>query len=288
LTGSSALFLERGLRETLAGRFELIRARHWNYQEANEAFGLDLKNYIEFGCYPGSVPLMGDISRWAAYIRDSIVESVIGRDLLMIHPVENPALLRQVFGLATAMPSATISLQKFVLQLQQVGSIATVQNYLNLLSQAFLVTPVEKNAMNVIRTKKSSPKIIIHDNALIRAFERPINSTLTSERLGHYFENIVGARFIEAGWNVFYWKDRDSEVDFVVHGPANERWAIEVKTNKIHPSALDGLRKFTKAHPNYESYLISLVGQTVSGIKSLSAEAILSEQMNPSQPKILA
>jgi predicted AAA+ superfamily ATPase len=276
LTGSSALLLEKGLSETLAGRFELIRATHWSYAEARDAFGLDLRKYIEFGCYPGSMHLLHDVTRWSSYIRDSIVESVIGRDLLMLHPVNNPALLRQVFGLAAGMPASLISLQKMMGQLQHKGSVPTIQNYLTLLGQAFLVTGVNKFSANVIREKKSSPKLIIHDNGLARAFARPVEALLTPEVFGYYFENVVGARLIEAGWDVFYWKHGKSEVDFVVHGPGGERLAIEVKSGATTESELAGLKVFCGENKDYEPILISLVDQKIAGIGSKSAEWVLS------------
>jgi len=51
------------------------------------------------------VPLLPDVDRWGAYVRDSIAEPVIGRDLLLLHPVEQPALLRRLFGLALTLPA---------------------------------------------------------------------------------------------------------------------------------------------------------------------------------------
>ena len=144
VAGSSALLVEKGLTETLAGRFELIRAEHWNYQEARHVFGQSVAEFIEFGCYPGAAPLLADISRWGAYVRDAIVEPALGRDLLQLHPVGSPALLRQVFGAAVALPAQVLSLAKLQGTLQERGSLPTLQHYLRLLAQAFLVTGVGK------------------------------------------------------------------------------------------------------------------------------------------------
>ena len=276
LTGSSALLMEKGLAETLAGRFELIQADHWSFQEAKDIFSLDLQKYIEFGCYPGAIRFLRDTERWGSYIRDSIVEPALGRDLLQLHPVENPALLRQVFAVALDMPAQIISLQKLQGQLQSKGAIATIQNYLNLLSKGFLVSSIEKYSASVVRGKKSSPKLIIHDNGLMRAFERPIGKLLSPDRLGRYFENIVGARFIEAGWKTYYWKDRDKEVDYVVVGPNNEKWAIEVKSAQCSTEKFKGLEAFCRSHPEFEPRILSLVDQKVKGIPSLSTDRILS------------
>lgn len=276
LTGSSTLLLEKGLKETLAGRYELIRVEHWNFSEAKEVFQLSLNEFIEFGCYPGSVQFLKNIDRWGHYVRDSIVEPAIGRDLLLVHPVENPALLRQIYGIAVSVPAQVISLQKIFGQLQGRGTVPTVKNYLHLLGQAFLVSSLEKFHTQPVRSKSSSPKLIIHDNALVRAFERDIESPISKQTFGHYFENAIGARFVESGWDTFYWKERNLEVDFVVVGPKNEKLAIEVKTSEIDEGELKGLKEFTKRNPSFEPCLISLTNQTFKGIRNLNPEKILS------------
>ncbi len=275
VAGSSALLVEKGLTETLAGRFELIRAEHWNYQEAQSVFGQSVAEFIEFGCYPGAVPLLADISRWGAYVRDAIVEPALGRDLLQLHPVASPALLRQVFGAAVALPAQVLSLPKLQGNLQERGSLPTLQHYLRLLAHAFLVTGVEKYSASLFRSRKSSPKLIMHDNALLRAFERPITAPLKAERLGRYFENAIGARFLEAGWETFYWRHRHHEVDFVVIGPLNQRYAVEVKTSPTDLRELGGVFEFCKIHPDFEPRLVSLHDQKIPGVETLAVADVL-------------
>lgn len=280
LTGSSTLQVEKGLRETLAGRFELIRAEHWNLSEAARILNLTSDQFIEFGAYPGAVPLLKDVSRWASFIRDSIVEPAIGRDLMQLHPVENPALMRQVFGVAVSQPAQLVSLQKIQGSLQARGTVPTIGNYMRLLSEAFLVTGVQKYSQAQLRTKKSIPKLIVHDNSLCRAFEKPVGSKISKEKFGRYFENAIGARFIEAGWDVYYWKNRNAEVDYVVLGPENQKWAIEVKSSEISRSDLTGLFEFCKQNPEFEPHIISYIDQKIAGISSLDYRESLSLRRN--------
>jgi uncharacterized protein len=286
VTGSSALLVEQGLRESLAGRFELIRAEHWNVSEAQYVFGLALKQFVEFGCYPGSLRfLCGEdtrepfappaIERWSAYIRDAIVEPAIGRDLLQLRPVEQPALLRQLFGVAISLPAQVVTMPKLHGALQGQGTLPTLKTYLHLLQDAFLVTGVEKYSASPFRARQSSPKLIVHDNALIRAFERPVTAPLSPARFGHYFENAIGARFIEAGWDTFYWNDREKEVDFIVLGPNGEKWAVEVKTATVEEWELKSLHAFCRLYPEFEPCLVSLPGQHLASIKNLTPENLL-------------
>jgi len=276
VTGSSALLVERGLKETLSGRFELIRAEHWNLDEASKTFGLSLDEFIEFGCYPGAVPFREDIARWGAYIRDSIVEPAIGRDILQLRPVEHPALLRQVFGVACSLPAQVVSLQKIQGSLEGKGNIATIAGYLDLLHQGFLITALQKYSGSAVRIRQSSPKFVVHDNGLIRAFERPIEPRLEGDRIGRYLENAVGARLIEAGWEVYYWKHRNLEVDYVALGPGGEKWAIEVKSSQPTDRDLVGLRQFVEDHPAFEPVLVSPKNCTIANLKHVTIEKILS------------
>ena len=276
ITGSSSLLVEKGLKETLAGRFELIRVEHWSYSEAASVFNLSLRQFIEFGCYPGSIQFLEDRTRWGAFVRDAIVEPAIGRDLLQLYPIENPALIRQIFGAAVSLPAQLISIQKLQGTLQEKGAVPTISHYLSLLAEAFLVTGVQKYSPAQFRARKSIPKLIIHDNALCRAFERPVAEDIDANRFGRYLENSVGARFIEAGWDTYYWKHRDFEVDFVVIGPENQKWAIEVKAGKTSLVELRGLFEFCKEHTEFEPRLISFVDQAIDGVCSLDLRKILS------------
>lgn len=180
-----------------------------------------------------------------------------------------------MFLLCTQLPAQIVSINKLLGKLQDRGAIATIQHYINLLNAAFLVSSVQKFSESGFRTKSSSPKIIVHDNALLKAFERPINKRLENPKLGQYFENAIGARLIEAGWDTYYWKDRDFEVDFVVHGPQGEKWAIEVKSGQIDASELNGLKVFCKRHIGYQPCLVSLVGQKIEGIQELAPTLML-------------
>ena len=68
LLGSSRLLLKKGLTESLAGRYELIRMPHWSLQEMRDAFGVTQDEYIYFGGYPGPAHMIKDERRWRKYI----------------------------------------------------------------------------------------------------------------------------------------------------------------------------------------------------------------------------
>lgn len=115
-TGSPALHLAAGSRESLAGRFERITLTHWSAASIAEVFKVDRAKaadlVVRMGSYPGAFPLHEDVPRWSAYVRDAILEPAIGRDILALAAVRRPALLRQVFGVAASSPAQVVSLKK--------------------------------------------------------------------------------------------------------------------------------------------------------------------------------
>ena len=62
--GSSRMLIEKGLTESLAGRFELIRLTHWSFSEMRDCFGWSLSQYIYYGGYPGAAQYINNESRW--------------------------------------------------------------------------------------------------------------------------------------------------------------------------------------------------------------------------------
>lgn len=261
LLGSSSLLMQKGLNESLAGRFELHRHSHWSYNECRDYFKLTLPEYLYFGGYPGAIPLRGDETRWAKYVRDSLIETVLGKDVLLMSPVAKPALLRQVFGLCLAHAAEIMSYQKMIGQLRDAGNTTTIASYIRLLADAFLFAPLERFSGNRIRQRGSIPKIVVLDNALISAMYAPGFQNTVSDRAvwGRMVENAVGAKLHawlqERGGRLYYWRHRQEEVDYV--GEWGRRlFAVEVKSG-VPGKFPDGLNQFTRRYPRAEKILIS-------------------------------
>ncbi len=98
ILGSSPWLMQKGLTESLAGRFEIIPIVHWSFKEMNESFGWSLERYLYFGGYPGAAPLADEENpeRWINYINESIIETTISRDILLMNQVNKPALMRRL------------------------------------------------------------------------------------------------------------------------------------------------------------------------------------------------
>lgn len=271
LLGSSRVMLEKGLADSLAGRFEEIRMSHWTFPEMQEAFGMSLEQYIYYGGYPGAAPLINDYDRWSQYIESAIVDATINKDILQNNVVSKPSLLRQTFELGSVYSSQELSLTKLIGQLQDAGNTTTISSYLKLLSDAGMLTGLRKFANDAARKRASAPKFQVYNNAL-----RSIYTDLTLEQAaiqpkewGRYFESAIGAHIVSQAfvdrYDVYYWREGNDEVDYILQ-KKNKVIAVEVKSN--HERHTSGLEKFKdKFHPDN----ILLVGP-----EGMSAEDFLS------------
>jgi uncharacterized protein len=258
LLGSAPLLVQQGLTESLTGRYELMWMGQWSFAEMNEAFDLTLDEYVHFGGYPGSAPLIRDEQRWRDYVRRSIVEPSIERDILAMARVDKPALLRQLFEVGCNYSGQIVSLDNVSGVLGQ-GHTLTLADNLTRLSQAGLLSGLHKYAHNVIPQRRSPPKFQVHDNALMTALSSYAYDEARSDRShwGRLVESLVGAHLINtagADTKVFYWRERNAEVDFIVEHRGG-LGAIEVKlasTTGRHA----GLHEFRKRYPNAKHWLI--------------------------------
>lgn len=260
-TGSSALHLAAGSRESLAGRFERLTLSHWSADSVARVFGVEpaeaAELVVRMGSYPGAFPLRGDLRRWEAYVRDAILEPAIGRDLLALAAVRRPALLRQVFGAAASSPAQIVSLQKLQGQLQDPGALATLAHYLLLLEEAFLVASLPKFSTSPSRRRASPPKLVTLDNALLAVMDPRGAPTAESDpaRFGTWVENACLAHAWNSGQRVAYWREEPLEVDGILQGSWGD-WAIEIKTGPFRATELTGLLEFVRRHPTFKPLVV--------------------------------
>ncbi|MCX4291549.1 MAG: AAA family ATPase [Odoribacter sp.] len=259
LLGSSRVLLEKGLSESLAGRFEEIRMSHWSYPEMKECFGFSLDKYLFYGGYPGAASLIDDDDRFQQYIQSSIIEATINKDILMDTPISKPALLRQTFELGAAYSGQLLSLNKMLGALQDAGNTATLAGYIHLLEESGLLCGLQKFSIDTARRKASIPKLQVYNNALKRVYNPfTFEQTIRDRKIwGHIFESGIGAYLVSQAFihrfEVFYWRERNDEVDFILCKKGSVV-AIEVKSNAEKKT--DGLAKFRQLFRPQSSFIV--------------------------------
>ncbi len=278
LLGSSRVLLERGLSESLAGRFEEIRMSHWSFREMNECFGVTLDQYIYYGGYPGAAFLYDDLDRFRQYIQSSIIDATINKDILMDTPISKPALLRQTFELGAAYSGNLLSLNKMLGMLQDAGNAATLAGYINLLNESGLLCGLQKFGVDMARRRASIPKLQVYNNALKTLYSPLSFEQAIADRKawGHIFESGVGAYLIcqafAGRFEVFYWREKNDEVDFVLR--KNEAVvAIEVKSNA--EKCTTGLDKFRRCFNPQAAFVVGDGGIGVEEFFSMDLNGLL-------------
>lgn len=276
LLGSAPLLVQKGLTESLAGRFEILHLPHWSFPEMKEAFGWTLEQYLFYGGYPGAAPLVSEPERWARYIRDALVETTIARDVLLLSRVDKPALLRRLFELGCAYSGQILSYTKMLGQLQDAGNVTTLANYLGLLSSAGMLTGLQKYVGAAARRRGSSPKLQVLNTALMTALSghSPAEARNDHEFWGRLVESAVGAHLANAAaagvGELFYWRDRNREVDFVLRS-GRRLVAIEIKSGRSSVTQ-PGMAAFAEAFRPTRKLLVGGDGISIETFLSKPVE----------------
>lgn len=273
LLGSSRLLIQNGLTESLAGRFEVFPMTHWTYSEMKEAFNFSVEQYIYFGAYPGAASFVEDETRWKNYVRNSLIETTISKDILMLTRIDKPALLKRLFELGCLYSGQILAFNKLLGELQDAGNTTTLSHYLALLSDSGLLSGLEKFSGTTIRKRASKPKFQVHNNALWSA-----QQGLTFEEIriqpkiwGRLVESAIGAHLINACYldnmRLYYWREGNDEVDFVLEKD-NRIISLEVKSGKV--SNTKGMSLFKKMYLPQKSLLVGGDGISIEDFLLIS------------------
>jgi len=236
-----------------------------------DAFGFSLDQYVYFGGYPGATPHIHDSLRWVAYVKEALIE----RDVLSMTRVDKPALLRQLFDLGTLFAGQVLSYNKMLGQLQDAGNATTLVRYLKLLSDAGLLTGLDKHTSRPVSAKASTPKLNVLNTALMAVVS---GYTFDEARLdrtfrGRLVESAVGAHLANTAspsTAVRYWRDRHDEVDFVlVRGP--HVVGIEVKSESDSPAAT-GVAEFERRFRPRRTVILGDAGVPLHEMLSVPAD----------------
>jgi predicted AAA+ superfamily ATPase len=264
ILGSSQLLMEKGLTESLAGRFEVVPVNHWSFGEMKEAFGWGIDQYVFYGGYPGAADLIADPARWRSYVMDSLIETTVSRDILLMTRVDKPALLRRVFEMGCVYSGQVLSYQKMLGQLQDAGNTTTLAHYLYLLESAGLLVGLNKYSAQRIRQRSSSPKFQVLNTGLMSALSglNIEEAQKNTEYWGRLIESSVGASLYNGmskhEMKLLYWAGRNREVDFILLR-GRDVVAIEVKSGR-KKLAIPGMEEFSRQFKVKRKLLVGVQG----------------------------
>lgn len=260
LLGSAPLLMQKGLSETLAGRFETIPVTHWGFDEMQQAFDWSLEEYIYFGGYPGSADFIREESRWRKYVKESLIQPNIEKDILQMARITKPILLKQLFELGCHYSGQELSLTKMISILNEAKHTETLAHYLELLKQAKLLAGLNKYAVQEVRKRNSAPKLNVFNTALMSANQDYTFAEAQADRTywGRLVESAIGAHLLntrDSDTHVFYWREGSDEVDFILM-KGNKLTAIEVKSGTEKSNFKKGLTVFAQKYPHAKTLLV--------------------------------
>lgn len=275
LLGSAPILMQKGLTESLAGRFETIHASHWSYHEMHQAFDYNLEQYIFFGGYPGSAAYIQDETRWRAYMREGLIHPNIEKDILDMVRIKHPYLLKQLFELGCYYSSRELALNKMIEVLNEAKHTETLADYLALLQQVKLLAGLHKYSMHEVRKRNSVPKLLVFNTGLMSAMNTYSFAEAKADRSywGRLVESAIGAHLLNErseDTNICYWRDGTYEVDFVI-SRGQQLAAVEVKSS-ADPIPARGLAEFCKRNPHAKKILVGGDGISIAEFLTYPAE----------------
>ena len=274
ILGSAPLLMQSGLNESLAGRFEPVDVAHWSFPEMSAAFGFSLEEYLYFGGYPGAAGLIRDQERWRSYVLSGLVEPNIERDILSMTRVDKPVLLKRLLEVGSAHSGQILSYTKMLGQLQDAGNTTTLARYLDLLSNAGLLTGLPKYASQQFRRRASSPKLNVLNTALMTTGSGYSFEEAQADRTfwGRVVESAVGAHLYNTATRdigLHYWRGGSREVDFVLRrGPGLVAFEVKSGSNQVD---LSGMREFATQFGIHRSVVVGADGVPLNEVLSTPA-----------------
>lgn len=260
LLGSSPISIQKGLTESLAGRFEFIQLPHWTFKEMRDAFDFTPSQFVYFGSYPGSAEIIKNEKRWKDYILNSIIDTTISKDILQLTTIQKPALLKNLFELSCKYAGEILSYTKMLGQLHDAGNTTTLAHYEDLLNKIGMIAGIQKFSGSKVSVKSSIPKWLVYNNSFPSVYSG-FDYKTTKENLeiwGRRIEQAIGSYLLNqcriSDFEIYYWRDGNDEVDFILT-KEKKIISLEVKSTKIKYHK--GMLKFNQKFKTYKNILIS-------------------------------
>jgi len=204
-----------------------------------------LSKFISEGGFP-EVWTLPDWETKQSYLFDNQVEKVIMEDLVLAVELRKPELLKRFFISLLENPGRELNFQHLS---QDLGiNRASIEKYFPLLEMTDLIHHVEKFTKSPIKIRRGNIKCYLVDLALRNAILRLQENLLhDSQTLGLYAENLVfnALKKWEGTVSISYFREKEQEVDFVVHLRAGKYLPIEVKfKEQVQDIELRAIRNF--------------------------------------------
>ncbi len=236
-TGSSSFDLANKINEPLTGRtntfilypFSISEAKQWNSRFEIEA---KLENILRFGFYPEVFFLSEDDARSRL---DEISSNYLYKDILSFEGVKKSSVIVNLLQLLALQLGNEVSYSEIAGQLGI--SRLTVQKYLNLLEQSFVIFSLRSFSRNLHKEISKSVKIYFYDLGIRNSLIQNFNQLEIRNDRGALWENFCIMERIKRNSNnrvfanYYFWRTyTQKEVDYIEERDG-KLFAFEFKWN---------------------------------------------------------
>ncbi|WP_307533176.1 ATP-binding protein [Pedobacter sp. W3I1] len=274
-TGSSAFYIDKSFKDSLAGRKKVFEffplafdeflhfkgednlIAEWEQMQKRATYqGLQrnrisalFDEYLVYGGYPAIV--LADTEQEKQEMLKELVNSYMKKDALEAGIKEE----LKFFQLARLLADQTGNLvnnHELGNTLQMASS--TVENYIYLMQKTFIVQLLSPFYGNVRKELTRMPKIYFNDNGLRNALLNNFSKLNDRSDKGELLENYVYCRLRQLydTDNLRFWRTADgNEVDFIIEKHLKQGIAYEVKYNDIQFKPTK-YKKFVEAYADFD------------------------------------
>jgi len=268
-TGSSAFELANKINEPLTGRKFEFFLYPFSFEELSQNQGLiEEKRMFEhrliFGSYPEIINQHGNEKE----LLNLLTDSYLYKDLLVYEGIKRSSLLIKILRALALQMGSEVSYNELS---QLVGADKnTVEKYIDLLEQAFVVFRLHAFSRNVRNELKKSKKIYFYDNGVRNAIIGNFQSIASRTDVGALWENYLMAERVKVrkykqlyGGQFFWRTTQQQEIDYLEERDAQIEvfeFKLSIK-EKVHfpKTFLEAypLAKISTVNPtNYDKFLI--------------------------------
>lgn len=274
VSGSSSLSLRAKTKEHLTGRQIEFKLLPLSFQEAANQYGFQLpagnsnqlqdllRQFSVYGGYPN--PFQEDNLQIKQKLLVQLYRDYVKKDIRDFAGVEKVVVFNKLTSLLSYQIGNLINKDELAAQCQ--ADVRTINKYLEILEQTFLIKLLKPYFTNRRKEISKSPKVFYLDNGLCNA---QLNTFIPYDKRpdkGPLFENLVLTELIKhlpTNTQIRYWRTQaGAEVDFVLV-MGKKLIPIEAKTTLKRTQINQGLRSFITHYQPKKAFIVSenLIGK---------------------------
>ena len=259
-TGSSSFEMANEMNEPLTGRKFEFNLFPLSFQEmVNEHGLLEEKRQLEHRLIYGSYPEVVTNPNNSEELLNLIADSYLYKDLLMLDHIKRPKLLEKILQALALQIGSEISYNELA---QLVGADkGTVEKYIHLFEQTYVIFTLSSFARNVRNELKKSKKIYFYDCGIRNAVIGNYNSIQKRSDVGALWENyLISERMKKLHYEndrskSYFWRTTQQQEIDLIEEKNHHLKAFEFKWNE--KSNVKFPKTFTNSYPESEVQVIS-------------------------------